>query len=69
MIAHQRTVGGQLEIVFLPSPRRDSSFGVLRRESTMLEGASEPAIDDLDLETVVMEAIVEERAPADKGGD
>ena len=62
MVAHQRVVGGRLEVVFLPEPHNQSLFGVFHREG------EEPKVTDPDqLEEAVMEAVAEElRQPGDE---
>lgn len=54
MIAHQRIVGGLLEVIFLPAPHRKSLFGALHRDG---ESALVDSTDDI--ERAVIEAIAE----------
>ena len=56
MIAHQRVVGGRLEIVFLPAPHRRSLFGALRGM-----GAERAPVTGEELERAVMEAVAEKQ--------
>ncbi len=57
MIAHQRVVGGRLEIVFLPVPHRRSLYGVFAQKSPLPQAVAEAEIED-----AVMEAVAEEQA-------
>lgn len=56
MVAHQRIVNGHLEIVFLPTPHRESLYGVFHREG---EGVLTSTAEDV--ERAVMEAVAQER--------
>ena len=59
MVAYQEVVDGQLQIVFLPAPHRDSLFGVLHQA-----GEAAKVLTGEDLEQAVMEAVAQkQRAP------
>ncbi len=61
MVAHQRVVGGRLEVMFLPAPHHRSLFGALHQE-----GEQPKVIDSDALEEAVIEALAEEQFQADE---
>lgn len=62
MIAHQRVVGGRLEIIFLPAPHRRSLYGVFEQK-----GEQPKVVTDDELEKAVMEAIAEDHSSGSAG--